>query len=213
MPLSYSALATYKQCPRKYKYSYVDRLPRGPASPAMERGTMMHKQIEDYVTGEIDTLCDELSHYESWLDDLKQGECETEWSFGITEDLEPCAFDAEDCAFRGFVDLKHRVGDALTLYEWKTGKKYPEHATQMWYYAVMAMLHYPEVDGVDVYAGYLDLGQNKHVWYPRHMMMEYVPALKRYMAEPGNDEIFMPKPDFMCRYCNFSRQNGGPCQF
>ncbi len=43
--ISYSGLSAYQQCPLKYKYVYIDRLPTKPA-PALFFGSTIHKCLE-----------------------------------------------------------------------------------------------------------------------------------------------------------------------
>ena len=214
-PYSYSSVATYKKCPRKYRYSYVDRLPRSQeVSPAMQRGTDRHNNVEQFMLRESEDLHDELLLYHAWMSQLR--DCEVvvpEWKFGITAECKPCEFDAEDCKVRGFVDLKIQDDGALDLYEWKTGKKYPEHRQQAMLYGLIAMLHHPEYATVNVTTVYFDQGKNVGAMYHRDMLDTYIALMKTDWERIEADEIFMPKPQFMCRYCDFSRHNGGPCQF
>ena len=44
---SYSAYALYDQCPAKYRYAKIDKLPE-PRSEALERGDRIHKEVEAY---------------------------------------------------------------------------------------------------------------------------------------------------------------------
>lgn len=48
---SASSASTYLSCPAKWKYRYIDHLSEVP-SEAMERGTMVHKAMERYWTGD-----------------------------------------------------------------------------------------------------------------------------------------------------------------
>ena len=45
---SYSSLSTYEQCPRKYKYIYVDKN-REPESEAIRYGNELHKAAELHI--------------------------------------------------------------------------------------------------------------------------------------------------------------------
>ncbi len=49
LTLSASGLDTYRQCPRKYQYSYVCRLPVSP-SPALLFGSIMHRAVRELVS-------------------------------------------------------------------------------------------------------------------------------------------------------------------
>ena len=48
-----SSINTYKQCPRKYYYQYIERLPTG-TSIHLIRGGLVHKVLEDFYDIELD---------------------------------------------------------------------------------------------------------------------------------------------------------------
>lgn len=50
--LGYSRIASYLECPRKYKYTYIDKLPSKPG-PAMARGTAYHNTLEALLNWKI----------------------------------------------------------------------------------------------------------------------------------------------------------------
>lgn len=72
MRVSYSSLSTYENCPLKYKYAYIERLPRIP-SPALSFGQSVHEALRwfyDVPTPhppEKESLLEYLS--ECWVSD------------------------------------------------------------------------------------------------------------------------------------------------
>ncbi|MGM5482471.1 MAG: RecB family exonuclease [Nanobdellota archaeon] len=54
---SSSSINTYRQCPRKYYYSYIRRLPQKP-SIHLIRGKIAHEVVEDFFKINIDSLTD-----------------------------------------------------------------------------------------------------------------------------------------------------------
>jgi putative RecB family exonuclease len=50
-----SSINTYKQCPRKYYYMYIEKLPTKP-SIHLVRGTIVHKVLEDFFDIDISTI-------------------------------------------------------------------------------------------------------------------------------------------------------------
>jgi RecB family exonuclease len=69
--LSFSRVDTYRQCPLRYRYTYVDRLPAEP-SPHLSWGTSVHRALERWWTAKlpaapsVDVLLQAL--YDSWDD-------------------------------------------------------------------------------------------------------------------------------------------------
>ncbi len=216
-PYSYSRLSTFTQCPAKYNWSYVDKVDvERISSPAMERGTKIHNSLEAFVKRETEILHPDIhEHYGQFMFSIRENyECfpESRWAFDWL--LRPCAYDEPMCMIRGFMDLKFvPENDNVQVYEYKTGKIYDEHAHQRWIYGVAALLEHPEKKGVDVTTVYLDQKKNVKTFYPSHMLREYKPMLIDEIREVDECEEFIPKPQFLCRWCNFSKQNGGPCSF
>ncbi len=220
-PYSYSRLATFKKCPAKFKFAYIDKVdvPFIP-SPAMERGTAIHDSLEQFMQGHSDQLhADIHEHYGQFFFGLREtfhGKIFPEHKWGLSWECVPCAYDAPNVMIRGYMDLKFvPEDDNVQVYEYKTGRVYPEHSHQQWLYGVVALQEHPLVDGVDSTIIYLDQKQNKKIYYPQMMMPEYLPALMRDIKEVEEHPIdeFIPVPQFTCKWCQFSKDNGGPCKF
>jgi len=221
MKYSYSSIATFKQCPAKFKFAYLDRVKveRAPPSPAMERGSRVHDSIETYLNGGSEFLHPDIhKSYGQFMFGLRENEKDLrpEYKWGITWEYEPCDYDDEKCMLHGFVDLL-TVPDKdknLGLYEWKTGKTYPApHASQVHKYSVAMMCHFPDHPGVDAMITYLDQVDYKTIMYPRTMMFEYKPMLRIEIGAVSDATRFPTMPGFKCKWCQFSRDNGGPCKF
>jgi len=218
-PYSYSRLATFAKCPAKFKYNYIDKIdvPFVP-SPAMERGTEIHNSLEAYVNKQTERLHEDIhQHYGEFFFHIRENfECQPEVKWGLNWELEPCDYNDGNCMVRGFMDLRFvPEDDNIQVFEYKTGKIYPEHSHQQWLYGTATLLEYSDAEGVDVTAIYLDQKQNKKIYYPASMLFEYKPMLLREIQtiEELPLDQFISKPQWTCRWCQFSKANGGPCQF
>lgn len=60
---SFSQWESYTQCPAKWKYQSILRLPRAPAGPAAARGSDLHDRVENYIKG--DNHLENLLHGDS----------------------------------------------------------------------------------------------------------------------------------------------------
>jgi hypothetical protein len=139
-----------------------------------------------------------------------------EWKWGITWEFKPCDYDAPECMLHGYIDclVVPEPGENLGLYEWKTGKKYPDqHRDQGLKYSIALMCHFPDHPGVDSMITYFDQTDYDKIWYPQTMMFEYKPALRREIGNVADATRFPTMPSFKCKWCQFSRDNGGPCKF
>lgn len=222
MKYSYSSIATYKQCPAKFEFAYITKpdVPGIPPGPALERGTTIHNSVEDYLNGSVEFLHPDIhSNYGQFMLGIREGpgDIRPEWEWGITWEFKPCAYDAADCMLHGYMDLVILPEDtnaSIDLYEWKTGKIYREpHNDQINKYSIALMSHFPEYPGVDAMLTYFDQHDYKKVAYPQTMMFEYKPALRREIGTIADATRFPTMPSFKCKWCKFSRHNGGPCQF
>ena len=221
MVYSYSSVATFRQCPAKFNYAYnlKVKVDKQPPSPAMERGSRIHDSIEAYLLKTNEFMHPDIhANYGQWMMGIRESGAEVlpEFKWGITWEMKPCAYDDPACMIHGFVDLLVIPEDEnanLDLYEWKTGGIYPEHVTQIHKYSVAMMCHYPERPGVDAMVTYLDKQDYKAVHYPKTMMFEYKPMLRSEIGNIADATRFPTMPSFKCRWCQFSRDNGGPCKF
>lgn len=213
MAYSYSALATYKQCPAKYNYSYNEKLPRTYQHEAASRGDDIHKSVEAYLKGERDDLHIDIMDYLEFFSGIKEMGAVPEVAWGVTRDWTPCEFDCPDAMLRGYIDVDMPAKDFLALYELKTGKKYPEHRHQMLLYGLIKMLLNPDFDRVYVTNIYFDQKDLDEIVYHREMIETYKGAFMRQIDMIETDKVWMANPQFLCRYCSFSKENSGPCQF
>ncbi len=56
--LSASRISVFDQCPLKYKFTYVDKIPQSPNKGGSQLGILMHKVLELYHLGDYSTLPD-----------------------------------------------------------------------------------------------------------------------------------------------------------
>lgn len=220
MKYSYSRIATYRQCPAKFKYAYIDKpeVAELPPSPAMERGTKIHDSIEAYMNRSNEFMHPDIhANYGQFMHSIREEhkDVRPEFKWGITWEYEPVDYDHPAVMLRGFVDLLvlPEEGDELIIYEWKTGNKYPEHTGQSFMYAVAMLSHFPQYEKAQTYITYLDKQDFVSTMYPRSMMFEYKPALRREIAQIADETRWPTKPSFKCQWCKYSsRNNSGPCR-
>ncbi len=214
MRWSLSALSSYEKCPAQYKYRHIERLPVNFKSDAAARGTELHATIESFLKGTITELPNEINFYTQYLTQLKGREIYPEHKVALTRDWEVTEWDGDLCWYRGIFDLKiSGAGDEVTIIDWKTGKIYPEHDDQKSLYSLAAFSESPTVQRVRAIHVYLDLGKNREKTYDRQQLHELRASWNSRVLKLEQETEWLPNPNFMCRYCSFSRMNGGPCKF
>lgn len=156
---SFSGLKDFINCPRQYHEVKVLQRFAKKATQQMLYGTEVHKALEDY-TRDGKELPAFYAKYQPMLDSLLSipGTRYPEHKMALTEEKEPCAFDAENYWVRGIVDLLIVDGDHAFIVDYKTGSnKYPD-PKQLKLMALMTFAHFPEVTRIK--AGLLFVAHN-----------------------------------------------------
>lgn len=215
---SFTQWGTYNQCPRKYKYRYRDKVVVSDRvkSPAAERGTEIHNTIEALFKDETNVLHPEIEeNYGEFFRSLRSTyDCEPEKRWAVNSAWEPCDYKDEDCLVRGFIDLFIRMDNtSVGVYEFKTGKEWDDHAAQKHLYGTVTLISEPDIKDVSVIGVYLDEQRNRTTVYRTEMLSTYKWMWDRRLAMLDKDDICAPNPSFLCKWCDYSKDKGGPCQF
>lgn len=205
---SYSSLSTYETCPSKWKYRYIDGLP-DPPSPAMERGTRLHSQCEEYLNGGVEAP-GELGKIAHILERLRANTAKAECAWRLDAEWNPIEHGGRVI---GIVDVHFRLGDALHIYDFKTGRTYPGHAQQLELYALLGASHHPDVDRFEVGAIYIDTGKLSRRRTITRDELSPIRADWHQRAEAMlADEVYEPNPKGGgCYWCPYKSLTGGPC--
>lgn len=215
MTWSLTKLKTFEQCGAKYDFRYNQKIP-DKSGPAAERGTAIHKTIEGFIRGvEGIALTGSLEFYHGFLTALKESQVPLypEYRIALRQDWTPCP-DGESPWYVGYLDLYRAVEISANAWDWKSGKPYPDHDQDKEVYALAIMAAKPEIQVVTVTYTYVDKGQNRERIFSREF--EYEALKKKWGDRVARMEAatqFIPNPQFLCRYCSYSKVNGGPCRF
>lgn len=208
---SYSRYSTWKKCPALLRFQIEYPMPRV-SSPAMDRGTMIHKLFERYVLGEIEELGD-FEYYRDYLDKLREANATPEHPIALDKDWKPVGWNDENRWWRGVLDLVVMAPTEVIVIDWKTGNEYADHRDQREVYAAAYNAIDSSKEWVRVIHTYVDKKQNTFSLYHA----DDLPALRKdweaKVEEMFNDKHFVPNPGYHCRNCQYSRWNDGPCKF
>ena len=217
---SYSRWSTYKTCPLKAKFKFIDKL-KEPGSPQMDRGTAIHELAEHYVQGKLKRLPLELKLFTEELKYLRKikAPAEEQWTFnrqwGAVE-----WNDWNNAWLRVKIDCHFVIDDVATIIDYKTGRmssyKEAEYREQRELMATAAFQRLPEVQTVDARLYYLDHG----VIYPEEPELyerakdakKLVKIWERNAARMLGTTKFVATPNRGCQWCHFRASNGGPCK-
>lgn len=205
-PWSFSRIKAFEQCPKKFYHLKIAKNYREPETEAMHYGTVVHEAAEKYIR-DGEPLPKQFEYMEPTLKVLlsMKGEKLCEYEMGLTENLEPCAFDAEDVWFRGIADLIiiNRENKVAKVLDYKTGKsaKYADKG-QLELMALATFKHFPEIETVR--AGLLFVVANKFItdeYYKNEEQKLWRKWLFDYgrMEKAYKNDVWNAHPSGLCR--------------
>lgn len=213
---SYSRYSDYKQCPAKFMYKHLMKLP-DPGSPAMQRGDAIHKMAEAFIKGKID-IPDELIAVRTELEFLKDNFAITEQAWGFKEDwawINRQGWFGDDVWFRMKADVVVAYDDDTGLLgDWKTGRIYEINEEQVALFGAVGFMRFPNWTEVDVRLWYTDQGgeEIRRVYTAKEGEAIRKDWVKR-VVPMFKDRRFAPTPNDKCGWCAYSNRKGGPCKF
>ena len=224
---SFSRWNTWEECGYKAKLKFLEKLPE-PGSPAMDRGNLCHKALENYIKGYAAKLvlekpCQPKAFgklFKQLRDQRKASPSSVfvEDTFAFRSDWSETTWDSwDDCWLRVKIDCGAVNNNDIALYDWKTGRfreqNSGKYATQLGLYALGTLIKFPGAT-VTPSLVYLDEGIQ---YSPRTYNASDLPKLRKEwearVAPMLKDKRFDPKPNSLCRFCTFRKDNGGPCKY
>lgn len=216
---SYSRLADYEQCPAKFRYKYLEKMPE-PGSPAMERGNVIHKQAENFIKSRDRSaeVPKDLKYVAEELKYLRDVGAMAEEEWGFQNDFawtRRKGWFGDDVWFRAKADVVVEYDDnTLLLGDWKTGKKYDVNEDQVELFALAGFHRFPKVKEVDTRLWYTDLSGDNEVRriYYEDEVDRMIKKWNKKTTAMFADRKFPPKPNDRCKWCHYRKSNGGPCR-
>lgn len=211
-PYSFSKLSTYKQCSRKFKYQYIDKLPvKFVETEALKKGKAIHKILEHYPI-EVNTNNNYKEIANNFINsDLGKKylnlESVREYKFGIDKQLNPCSYNDKSCLLRGFIDFICKINNELYLIDFKTGKykdeKYQDYS-QLLYYAIYFFQKEPNISKIKISYVYVEHDNLENIMeLDRQYLDNYKIDLLKLINSAEYDTSFNKTKTKLCDYCNF----------
>lgn len=211
---SYSSISTYQECPARYKYDYIDKLP-GEESAAMMRGTRLHSKCEEYLKapkdGEVAAPYD-LRRINQILYNMRAAGAKSEVTWLVDRNWKPVV-DPGQAYVKAIVDAHWLDQEVLHVRDFKSGREYPSHRKQLELYSILGLLEYPSAGRAESAATYIDggySGQDASIIRP--MLPKLIDLWSTEIETLESDDDFIANPGAKCKWCPFRRSNGGPCE-
>lgn len=213
---SYSRYADWEQCPLKYKFKYVDRLPTT-QHPSAARGGVIHGELAAYCSGTT-PLAPEIKGIEQRLiaDEIRETpmthkRVEEKWAFSSrwigTSWMHNMTWLRVICDVVVWYD-----DNTAELVDWKTGKKYDSNNDQMEIFALSVGTK-KSVDSVRTRLVYVDAGAQEIRDFPREEIESLRGKWGKIAETMLTDRQLPAQPNSMCRFCDFARSKGGQCRY
>jgi PD-(D/E)XK nuclease superfamily len=229
---SISRYNAYQKCPFLFACEYVWKVPSfAPESAALVNGRTVHDAASGFLLGTIAAAPKVLGHALPAIKRLRAkakkepGSVMAEEEWGFTKTWEKAAYkDWANCYLRVKVDAAERTGDEIGINDWKTGKyrdqDKAQYEEQLHLYGTSTLTVFQHMPNLKVRARlvYVDTP----VVYPPpiyenvYTQKDRVPMQKdwqRKIAPMFADKKFAPRPQFLCQWCKFRKEAGGPCQY
>ena len=210
---SFSRLKDYEQCPAKAKYKHVDKLDTGPAGPALQRGSAIHKDAERYLKGEVKDLPESLQYLKAEYASLRKRKAISEGQWALSVNMQPTDWFGPQAWLRVVVDACVPNSKSVLIADLKTGKSYPDHEDQLSLYAWAGFATFQNAKKIQTELLYSDLGEVASAEY----VDKDVPELDKYWRHRSagilSDYQFKPTPSARaCKWCDFHQEKGAPCK-
>lgn len=211
MPLSFSRLSTFEQCPAQFDYLYVSKRVVNQSNEHSEYGDRVHKVLEAKGKGTLDEgalSAEEKITLDKWgpiVDRItsQSGDKYFEHQMAVNRNLQPVGWFAPDVWIRSIADVL--VVDGATAYclDYKTGKV-KENPTQLQLFAAMVFWHFPQVETVKTSFVWLKFDEVTNSRYERRFLGALWRALEpRFTKVQDIIElgVFETKPSGLCPWC------------
>lgn len=228
-PYSYSKINTWLQCPRKFKYQYVDKIGTFESNIALDRGKFIHCLLEfngdlnqvknsgDYKkvlkSGIMskDDYKDCIQIYRNfksskiglWIDSKEQ--MFNELPIGMDKFLNIREYSNPENIFRGYIDKVIRDHNTLILIDYKTGKyKEDMNWDQLLYYgiALFSQMPFDNILLMNVFVEHLRF--NKTL-LKREDIKKYQKVLLTNIKNVEDDTIYDKNETALCNWCPFQK--------
>ena len=213
-PYSFSRLSTHKQCPRKFKYNYIDAIQSEKTDrTALLKGGAVHSILEYYPNPSPHKLAEKFQSIVDKFIETNLGKKYLtamgvrEFDFGLQEDLSLCAYSDKKALLRGSVDFICTIDGMLHLLDYKSGSyKNPKFQSyeQLMFYAIYFFRRYPTINKIKISYVYVEHENTENsIILERQFLANYIHELINSIEVVESDELFVKNESKLCSYCQY----------
>lgn len=221
-PYSYSKISTFKSCPLKFKFQYIDKIPGKMDTAALIKGRTIHYLIENSHLSEEDyepEMKQNIKDYPEAVEIKKNFEQSSlgikylkdidktainEYKLGLSLSLNSTDYSKESL-FNGIVDYICVKNNILYLVDYKSGKYRDERwqdYNQLLFYAIYFFAKY-NVQKIIISFVYVEHNLENLIELDIKYLDNYKKELLLNIKEIEDCIDFNPECSRLCDYCGF----------
>lgn len=206
MPLSFSAIKLFEQCPQRfYQEKVLSKFPYVQTEQA-KRGEAIHKAFEEYIRDGVD-LPEIAQPFRDWVEVFAQqdGDKHVEMKMAMDWQAKKTGyFRGKNIWIRGQFDLLVDQGGTAVIIDYKTGKSKYADTGQLELMAVLAFIHFPKLEKITGALVFIDESKVVKDTYSRDKMDTYIERWKSRsipIVQALTTRKFPMKQSGLCAYC------------
>lgn len=212
---SYSRLATYEQCPLKFKLTVIDGV-KEPGSPAMDRGSAIHAEGEAFLKNPSLPLPASYRLLAQEMEDARsKHKVQSELEITFTKDWLPTGWFDADAWLRIKIDMyyprEHYDGQTVRIDDIKTGKNRGGYEDQLELYCLAALIMDPKAERAEANLLFVDSGEvigTSHGAYTRKDVESLQRKWEQRVLPMFIDDIWAPTANPFCKWCHAGKVSG-----
>lgn len=219
-PYSFSKLQCFEMCPRRFKFTYIDKIKPQTIPEALTKGRKFHEILENYTKHQEykDKYPEEYEKVqnfvkskvsEQYLDAINEKiKVLKEHAIGLDNNLNPCKYSDKKCLFRGKFDLATIIGNTLNIIDYKTGANKSEvyqDYRQLMFYALYFFKKSANIDKIKISYIYVYHNNENSMVLERKYIKNYEYALKEMISKVESATEF-PKCMKLCSWCPYNHE-------
>lgn len=203
MVYSHSALKQFLTCPRQFAEVRVWKNVVSAPTSATDFGVLAHAAFENFICAGT-PLPANMSAYQKLADSIANasGEKHCEIKYGLTADMQACAFFDKTVRIRGVADLVIRNGERATVLDYKSGKDARPDITQLELMALMEFANNPECQTITGALVFFVAGSmTREAWTRADIPVMWAKwlALMDRADRAVTAQVFQESPSGLCR--------------
>ena len=176
MPLSFTAIKAFEQCPQRfYQERVLKKFPYEQSEEA-KRGDMIHKAFENFIKDGT-PLPDYAEPFRDWVEVFAEQDGDKHAEFKMAMDWQAKKvgyFRGKNIWIRGQFDLLVDQGDHAVMIDYKTGKSKFADTGQLELMSILTFIHFPKINTITGALVFIDEKKVIRDSYSRDKMPEYI---------------------------------------